>query len=232
MNSSVEASYEEYKKFVNEFYPRTSLNCTQNQTKKLIITLFTYVEVIDVFIDILRGTNYKGYLYHIRHSTLLILYNLPNYNSFFISSLERNISEAILRIMLLSVGHEIQDINSMPFYRIQQRLKEVDEYKTNKNNFKVSCDSFFSYFGSNSIIMHSSSLTYQSSVNYVKAFNVAPTNEQINSILKFLDVIIKNILFTFSRNNEINDLTLALSYKIQLKKILGNDTYKDYFESD
>ncbi|UNP84851.1 hypothetical protein [Bacillus mycoides] len=226
MNKVLSTSFDEYKIFIEEFYPKTSFNCTHY--RKVIINLFTLVEVTDVYIDYLKDTNY---LSHIKHQFLLMLYNLPNYNSFFITSLQRSISEGLLRMTLVSIGHDIEDSNGMPFYRIQEKLKRTDAYKLNQDNFKTSCDNLFSYFGASSKIMHNSPSTKQTNIHYIMAFNVAPSDLQIERLSKFLKVINDHILITFSRNNNINDSTLNLASKIQLKKIIGTDSYNQYFSS-
>jgi len=229
MKNVIDNSFEEYKKFVEEFYPKTSFNCTHY--RKLIINLFTSVEVTDIYINYLKDTNYPNYFSHLKHQFLLMLYNLPNYNSFFISSLQRSISESLLRMTLVSVGHDIEDSNSMPFYRIQEKLKGTDAYKHNQNDFKTSCDSLFNYFGANSKIMHSNPSTKQNNIHYIKAFIVAPSDLQVERLSKFLKVISDYILITFSRNNEINDSTLSLPSKIQLKSVIGTDSYNHYFSN-
>ncbi|MCS0823174.1 hypothetical protein NX029_04275 [Cytobacillus firmus] len=227
MNQVLSQSVEEYKKFVEDYYPRTSFKCSQ--FRKLIINLFTLVEITDVYLDYLRDTEYNDYLFHIRHQFLLMLYNLPNYNSFFISSLQRSISESLLRMTLVSVGHNIENANSMPFFRIQEKLKNTDDYRCNQNDFKKSCDSLFSYFGANSRVIHNNSLTKQTNIDYIIAFNVSPNDLEVEKLSKFLKVIRDHVLTTFSGKEKINDSTLSLGKKIQLKNILGNELYQSYF---
>lgn len=227
MNKVISTSAEEYRKFVEDYYPRTSFK--YSQYRKLIINLFTLVEITDVYLDYLKDTDYNGYLFHIRHQLLLMLYNLPNYNSFFISSLQRSISECLLRMTLVSVGYDVENSNSMPFHRIQEKLKNTDDYKCNQNDFKKSCDSLFSYFGANSRVIHNNSLTKQTNIDYIMAFNVSPSDLEIEKLSKFLKVISDHVLFTFSGKEKINDSTLSLGKKIQLKNILGIELYKIYF---
>ncbi|MCT2347606.1 hypothetical protein M4D71_26015 [Niallia taxi] len=227
MNNVICTSFGEYKKYVEEYYPKSEFSCTKY--RKIIMKVFSLIEVTDVFIDYLKDTNYTVYLSQIRHQFLLMLYNLPNYNNFFISSLQRSISESLLRMTIVSVGHEIDNSAKMPFFRIQEKLKVTDEYKLNENKFKNACDSLFSYFGANSKIMHNNPSNKQNSVSYIKGFNVAPNDSESEMITKFLKVISEYILYTFSKNNNINDYTLGLANKIQLKKILGVETYQSYF---
>lgn len=229
MTSVLSTSFDEYKMFVEEFYPKTIFSCTHY--RKIIINLFTLVEVTDIYIDYLKGTNYPDYLSHIKHQFLLMLYNLPNYNSFFITSLQRSISESLLRMALVSIGHDIEDSNGMPFHRIKQKLKETEAYKLNQANFETSCNNLFSYFGASSKIMHNSPSTKQTNIHYIMAFNVAPSDLEVSRLSKFSKVINDHILITFSCNNNINDSTLNLASKIQLKKIIGTDAYNQYFSS-
>lgn len=229
MNRIISNSYEEYERFVEDFYPKSSFK--PSQYRKLIQNLFILVEITDVYLDYFKDTNCNDYLFHIRHQFLLMLYNLPNYNAFFISSIQRSISESLLRMTLVSLGHEVENSNSMPFYRIQEKLKNTDAYKSNQDNFKTSCDSLFSYFGSNSRIIHRSSSNKQSNIGYIRAFNVSPNDLEVEKFTKFLKVINDYLLITFSRSHKINEYTLDLAKKIQLKNILGTDLYNLYFGS-
>jgi len=229
MTNVLSTTFDEYKIFVEGFYPKTSFSCTHY--RKIILNLFELVEVTDIYIDYLKDTNYPDYLSHIKHQFLLMLYNLPNYNSFFITSLQRSISESLLRMTLVSIGHDVADSNSMPFYRIQEKLKGTDVYKLNQDNFKTACNNLFSYFGASSKIMHNSPSTKQTNIHYIMAFNVAPSDLEVSRLSKFLKVINDHILITFSRNNNINDSTLNLASKIQLKNIIGTDSYNHYFNS-
>lgn len=227
MNNLIYNSYKEYERFVEEFYPKTVFSCTHY--RKLIGNLFTVVELADVYIDILNKTDFFDYISYIKHQFLLMLYHLPNYNSFFISSLQRGISETILRMNLVSVGHNIQDSNNMPFFRIQEKLKETGIYKNNENDFKTSCDALFSYFGNNSRAIHNSSTTKQNYMQYIMSFNLSITDQQVEQISKFIKVVIHYFLVVFSRYNNINDLTLGLASKIHLKKVIGTTEYENYF---
>lgn len=229
MTNVLSTSFDEYKKFVEEFYPKTSFSCTHY--RKIILNLFKLVEVTDIYTDYLKGTNYPDYLSHIKHQFLLMLYNLPNYNSFFMSSLQRSVSESLLRMTLVSIGHDIGDSNGMQFFLIKKNLKKTDAYERNQDNFKTSCDNLFSYFGANSKIMHNTPSTKQTNIHYIMAFNVAPSDLQVAGLSKFLTVINDYIFITFSRNNKINDSTLNLASKIQLKNIIGTDSYNQYFSS-
>lgn len=227
MTTTITNSCKEYEKFVKEFYPRSVFSCSHH--RKLIGNLFSVIEIIDVYIDTLNKSNFSDSLAHIKHQFLLMLYHLPNYNTFFISALQRSISETALRMALVSIGHSVKESNNMQFFRIQETLKKEDLYINNQGKFKDSCDALFSYFGTYSKIMHNSTSNRQNFLQYIEAFNTTLTDQQVEKMTKFIKVIEEYILVNFSYINNINDYTLNLASKIQFKKIIGAELYNHYF---
>ncbi|WP_113928803.1 hypothetical protein [Bacillus sp. P14.5] len=229
MNDTIDKSCQEYKNFVEEFYPKSNFNFSQN--RRLIEKLFKLIEITDVFLDFFKDSNFTDHLSYLKHQLLLMLFHLPNYNSFFISAIKRSISENILRMTLVSIGQDIENANNMPFFRIQEKLKEVAAYRNNQNSFKTSCDSLFSYFGANSQIIHSNPTTQQSHLSYIVELNEPPFDSEVQKFSKFLNVINEYFLVSFSKHNQLNDLTMSLANKIQMKSILGSDSYHHYFDN-
>lgn len=227
--SSPSTDFDDYQGYIKEYYPKTNFCCTKQ--RGLIIDLFKLIEIIDVYLNHFYELNNKNseYLLHLRHQCLLILFNLPNYNTYFISSIQRNLAETVLKLTLLCIANEKQGIESINYSRLQKEIKSSLIYSNNNYELKRYCDVFFSYFGKESQIIHNNINGKHSNVQYIKSFNISPSQREFSKLSTFINNINSYMLITFPQITEIDDMNLSLSNKISLKKLIGPQKYTKYF---
>src|SRR5699024_965595 len=99
---SISEDYEKYLEFVQEYYPKSSMNYSiqSDVFKKIIFTILKTIKLWDLYDDIDEiHSEYRNMMQDLKMYLIRLLYILPTNDYFFIDSLMRSMSENVLRIL-------------------------------------------------------------------------------------------------------------------------------------
>ncbi|MGR6904773.1 hypothetical protein [Lysinibacillus sp. BSL11] len=228
----IDSYIKEYKEFSIHRFPYSRLNFDNLSTNETLQSMFKSIEIIDVFSNstAILDSWVILKLNELKNQLLISLYYLPHYSSFLFASLQRSISELILKITLYSSvdtpkTEETQNkINNMQFRILKDNIKASPEYNTQL--FKIQLDNFFSLYGNSSNNIHLKEAS--SVIECIEAYN-SITQSDIK-LVKGLAIKVETYLLSFfPKLHNLNDTQLNMSSKIQLKNILSKPTYIKYF---
>lgn len=215
---------EEYKIFVKDNFPKSEMS---NEHNAIIKNVFKSIDIIEVYTNILRDDRSAELLENLKHQLFLIAFNLPKYSNFVFSSIIRNMSETVLRLAVINLVQNFENLLSLNFQNLKNSVKDSDYYTD--TNFANLMSKFFSSFGKESQELHRTT-NGSSKINFLEELNVTISIKKSDQIVKFLANLNEFILGHFSTQENINDLTLELSHKIALKGILTQQIYDNYFK--
>lgn len=221
----------DYKVFSKEMYPLSTLDLSESISEDILVTLFRTTEIINTYIN--STTTIDSWiiqkLNEIKNQLLISLYYLPHYTSYVFNTFKRSISELTLKIILYSASTlpketEYQEkINNILFRFLKQSIKELSIYT---DNTKILIDTFFSFYGESSNNIHLKDST--SIIEYIESYKFISI-DQIKNFKTFIIKLEDFLLDIFPKLCNINDLSLSLSAKIQLKEVISESRYFKHF---
>lgn len=194
----------DYNEYLKEDFPNSLFlkNYTKKKLDKVVLNSFQTLELIDLYRNHEKlNDEEKKLLDLIDESVLRLIYIMPLGDRFLYNALERNISEAILRLFILMFDDKkrYNDIEEMSYRKIKETLDEYPESKISQHEDILIF--FKQKFGECSKVLHGKEIK---TIDFLYSLQRENICCDIKKLMKFtnnlLDVFKKNIPLIYNLN--------------------------------
>ncbi len=197
IRNRLDSILDDYNEYLKEDFPNSLFlkNYKKKKLNKVVSNSFKTLELIDLYRNHEKlNDEEKKLLDLIYESVLRFIYIMPLGDRFLYNALERNISEAILRLFILMFDDQkrYNDIKEMSYKKIKETLNEYPESKISQH--KDILIFFKQKFGESSKVLHGKEIKTIDFLHSLQRKNICCN---IKTLMEFtnnlLDVFQKNI---------------------------------------
>lgn len=221
--------YDEFKVFLQENYPKFIINSLNRTDERYLNNCYCDLLLINLYLQETSFTNEwtQKKLGELKNQIFLLFFYFPVNSEFVNSSLLRSLTELLLKLHLgISQDNEdeLDKIDTISFRNLKEDIKKLDNY--NDANRQL-LSNFFSLYADNSNTIHIKQETVEP-IDYLESL-LTDRSVNLTSNIRLIILLQQYLVEVYPKILNLNDRSLQMSVKINLKKILGINIYKTHF---